>query len=319
MDKYIENIEIFDSEVSYLDVFIDSSDSVKSKKINISPITLWGDYTNTVLDLVIPKVLKETIIPEYIIVHNGIPNDSLASNYKVSFVDYIKNIACSKIYSTWPKETIKANVIAIISFVSNRIYTEWYLSRGYDFTITSSTTYDQHFVMGRPIFKTISDIVDDVFNIYIKRNNSNYPILSQYRSNTDVKGIMSQWGSKELGDKGYSAIDILKYYYGNIELDNAKVIENYPKSFEGNTLKIGACGDAVYTLENQLNFIRGSYPGIPIIESIDGLYSEDTKNSVSVFQSVFKLPVTGEVDFKTWYKISYVFVAVNDLIKSIYY
>lgn len=318
LNKTIKKVEIFEDETTMLDVYLKSIDYEVSYDIDVPLNTLFGTYPNTIIEISSsPKILKEVLIPEYIIVHDGNPNDTSASEYKVNFIDYIKNVASSEIYSTWPNETIKANVIAIISFTMNRIFTEWYKSRGYNFTITSTTTYDQKYSHGRPIFEKISNIVDEYFNIYIKSGNG-YPLLAQYRSNTTTPGVMSQWGSKDLGDIGYDYKYILEYYYKNISIGEAQNINYYPSSFSKD-LKIGDCSDEVYSLENQLNYIRGSYPGLPAIENANGVYDDNTKNAVSVFQNVFNLPITGVVDYKTWYKISYIFVAVNDLIKSIYY
>ena len=259
----------------------------------------------------------EPYIPETITVHLGRP-DADAMNVEVPFADYIKNVASSEIYSTWPEETIKANVLAIISFTLNRVYTEWYRNKGYDFTITSTTTYDQKYTRGGTIFEPISNIVDDIFNNYLKSGIMPNPLLAHYKNKTSEKGYLSQWGSKNLGDKGYNALRILQYYYGNnINIYEAEVIEDYPYSFTTN-LKEGDCSNDVYILQNALNYIRGSYPGIPAIENPSGKFDKQTTEAVEAFQKVFNLSRTGIVNYQTWYKISYILTAVTDMTESIY-
>lgn len=322
----IEGVQIFDGETSIQKVFLNSIEGSLQKTdiSDIDPHVLWGDYppkideTNNNNEL---RVLPEVIIPEYIIVHDGIPTNSNAKNYIVSFPDYIKNVASSEIYSTWPKETIKANVMAIISFALNRIFTEWYTSRGYNFTITSSTAYDQKYSHNRTIFKSISDVVDEIFNQYVRRGNQKQPFLAQYNDGIKVnnKGWLSQWGSKELGDQGYDALSILRYYYSpDITPDTAEIIEGLPQSFPGYNLQMGSCGQPVQKIQNEINKINGSYPGIPKIIPADGVFDERTRNSVRIFQQVFGLPVTGVVNFATWYRISYIFAAVSKMLQGIY-
>ncbi len=322
----IEGVQIFDGETSIQKVFLNSIEGSLQKTdiSDIDPHVLWGDYppkideTNNNNEL---RVLPEVIIPEYIIVHDGIPTNSNAKNYIVSFPDYIKNVASSEIYSTWPKETIKANVMAIISFALNRIFTEWYTSRGYNFTITSSTAYDQKYSHNRTIFKSISDVVDEIFNQYVRRGNQKQPFFAQYNDGIKVnnKGWLSQWGSKELGDQGYDALSILRYYYSpDITPDTAEIIEGLPQSFPGYNLQMGSCGQPVQKIQNEINKINGSYPGIPKIIPADGVFDERTRNSVRIFQQVFGLPVTGVVNFATWYRISYIFAAVSKMLQGIY-
>ncbi len=320
----INGVQIFDNITSIQDIYMTSIDqNPYSDTKEIDPNTLWGNYPpNITIDEnnsnISPIILKQVLIPENIIVHDGIPSDSSAANYTVPFIDYIKNVASSEIYSTWPKETIKANVLAIISFTLNRIYTEWYKSRGYNFTITSTTTYDQKYTRNATIFEPISNVVDEIFNNYIKSGIRMEPLLAHYKNETSENGILSQWGSKELGDKGYSALNILRYYYGNnINIYEAQVTETYPYSFTS-TLKYGDCGEDVYLLQNALNYIRGSYPGIPIIDNPTGLFNSKTEDAVKVFQDVFSLNKTGEANYETWYKISYILTAVKNLTESIY-
>lgn len=323
----IEGIQIFDGETAIQNVYLTAIEGDSSINYSeISPHVLWGNYPPKIDDIekqedLGVRVLPEVLIPEYIIIHDGIPTNSSAKNYIVSFPDYVKNVASSEIYSTWPKETIKANVIAIISFTLNRIFTEWYTSRGYAFTITSSTAYDQKYTHGRTIFKSISEVVDEIFNQYIKRTNKIQPLLAQYNDGIKVnnKGWLSQWGSKSLGDEGYNALDILRYYYSSdINIHFANDILGLPLSFPGYNLTEGDCGEPVRKIQNELNVINGSYPGIPKIIPTDGIYDNSTKNSVRKFQEVFALPVTGIVNFATWYKISYIYIAVSKMLQGIY-
>lgn len=320
----IEGVQIFDGITSIQNIYMTSLDENPSEDIEtIPPNTLWGDYPPNIIEEepeteITPFVLQKVVIPENIIVHDGIPTNANAANYTVSFIDYIKNVASSEIYSTWPKETIKANVLAIISFVLNRIFTEWYPSKGFDFTITSTTSYDQKYTKNGTIFQPISDMVDEIFTNYIRSGFRTQPLLAHYKSNTTEEGYLSQWGSKELGDKGYDALQILKYYYGNnINIYEAETIGEYPYSFT-KTLKEGDCSNDIYVLQNVLNYIRGSYPGIPAIDNPSGLFDTATKKAVLKFQSVFYLSQTGTVNKQTWYRISYIYAAVSKMTNSIY-
>ncbi len=205
--------------------------------------------------------------------------------------------------------------MAIISFVLNRVYTEWYRNKGYDFTITSSTAYDHAFFYGRNIYKSISIIVDEMFNTYITKFGIRQPLLAQYCDGKKVScpNWLSQWGSKYLGDQGYSAINILRRYYGqDIYLDQAQKISGIPISFPGTILQVGSRGQNVRTIQSQLSAINKNYPAIPKLK-VDGIFGNQTRQAVQTFQNVFYLPATGLVDFKTWYKISNVYVAVQKL------
>ncbi|MDD2435811.1 MAG: peptidoglycan-binding protein [Bacilli bacterium] len=321
----VEGVEVFPNETSIQKIFLTKGVTGVTYE-ELPPHVLWGDYppkiddeidiTESVNNRVYPKVS----IPEYIIVHNGTPSSS-ATNYVVSFPDYIKNVASSEIYSTWPKETIKANVLAIISFTLNRIFTEWYPSRGYNFTITSSTAYDQKYTHGRTIFQSISEVVDEIFNNYIKLPNVPQPFFAQYNDGikTNNAGWLSQWGSKTLGDSGYDAMQIIRYYYSpNMMIMEADNTIGLPYSFPGYNLSVGSCGEEVRILQNQLNKISGNYPAIPKTLPANGIFGEDTRASVRKFQEVFGLPITGIVNYATWYKISYIFVAVSKMIQGIY-
>ena len=244
------------------------------------------------------------------------PSDSSAENYWVPFKTYIKNVASSEIYPTWPEQTIYANVIAIISFTLNRVFTEWYRNQGYDFTITSTTNYDHKYIHNRNIFDEISVVVDTVFNTFIKRPpTARQPLLAQYcdGQKTQCPDQMTQWGSKSLGDQGYNYEEILKYFYGdNILFAEAQIVSGVPVSFVGTTLEIGSKGTPVRTIQNQLNAISNSYPAIPKVAE-DGIYGPSTAEAVRTFQKIFGLPQTGVVDFKTWYEISRVYVAVTKI------
>lgn len=288
----------------------------------ISPHTLWGDFPPKIPEEEVKPlpdadglvVLPKPVIPEYIIVHLGKPSDQGVPNEWVLFRDYIKNVACSEIYATWARETIKANVLAIISFTLNRVYTEWYRGKGYDFTITNSTAYDQSFVPGRTIFEEISVVVDDLFNTYITREGAGQPLLTQYCDGrqTQCNGL-SQWGSQALGEQGWDAISILRRYYGSdIYLAPAEKVEGVPMSFGGETLTVGSAGEDVRTIQLQLNRISENFPALPRVRA-DGVYGTETQEAVRTFQSIFLLPQTGDVDFATWYSISNIYVAVAKL------
>ena len=229
--------------------------------------------------------------------------------------DSIKNVASSELYATWPESTITANVLAIMSFTLNRVYTEWYRNKGYNFTITSSTAFDQKWISGRNVFRNISEIVDNIFTNFLSRPGISQPILTQYCDGQRVTcpEVMSQWGSKSLGDRGYSAIEILRYYYGdNIYINTATQVSGVPSSWPTYNLNIGASGNNVRIIQRQLNRIAQAYPQIPMV-SVDGRYGENTANAVRNFQRIFDLPQSGIVDFPTWYKISEIYVAVSKI------
>ena len=282
--------------------------------------TLYGEYPPKIAeDEIKPTnesgeiVLSRVVVPEYIVVHDGSPRDTTATNYYVKYKDYIKNVASSEIYATWPADTIRANVLAIMSFTLNRVYTEWYRNRGYDFTITSSTAFDQKWIPERNVYDTISVIVDELFANYLSRPNVRQPILTQYCDGRRVTcpNWMTQWGAKELGDQGYSAIEILRYFYGDdMYINTAQEISGIPASWPGYTLEQGSSGDKVRQMQEELNVIAGAYPALPKIAT-DGIYGPATENAVREFQSVFGLPVTGTVDYRTWYKISEIYVGVS--------
>ena len=294
----------------------------QSDDINIPSPVIMGGFPEKIPEsdtkkLPLPEgtvVLPRPVVPGLIVVHAGVPTDTSAADYTVSFKDYIKNVASSEIYATWPREALKANILAICSFTLNRVYTEWYRGKGYGFTITNSTAYDQAFVYGRNIFSEISDVVDEVFNLYITREGLMQPLLTQYCDGIRVRrsGWLSQWGSKELADQGYNAMQILRYYYGrNIMLREAEKVEGIPQSFPG-FLSQGSRGEGVRTVQRQLNVISNNFPLIPKL-AVDGIYGPKTAASVRTFQQIFNLPVTGTVGFSTWYSISDIYVAVTKL------
>ena len=282
--------------------------------------TLYGEYPPKIAEDEIKPVnetgeivLSRVVVPEYIVVHDGSPRDTTASNYYVKYKDYIKNVASSEIYATWPANTIRANVLAIMSFTLNRVYTEWYRNRGYDFTITSSTAFDHKWIPERNYYDTISVIVDELFANYLSRPNVRQPILTQYCDGRRVTcpNWMTQWGSKELGDQGYSPIEILRYFYGDdMYINTAEEISGIPSSWPGYTLEEGSSGEKVRQMQEQLNVIAGAYPALPKITA-DGIYGPATAEAVREFQSVFGLPVTGKVDYSTRYKISEIYVGVS--------
>ena len=288
--------------------------------VTIPDHTLYGDYLPKIAESEIKPVietgeivLSRVVVPQTVVVHDGVPTNASAANYYVPYRDYIKNVASSEIYATWPRSAIVANVLAIMSFTLNRVYTEWYRNQGYDFTITSSTAYDHKWIYGRNIFESISVVVDDIFDNYLSRPGVKQPILTQYCDGRKVRcpGWMTQWGSCELGEAGYSPIEILRNFYGDdMYINTAEQISGIPASWPGYDLTIGATGDKVRQLQEQLDAIASVYTAIPDITP-DGIYGPATAEAVRKFQSIFGLPQTGVVDFATWYKISHIYVGIT--------
>lgn len=286
----------------------------------ISPHTLYAEYPPKIPEAEIKPVretgeivLPSVVVPEFVIVHDGPPADTAAPNHYVRFRDYIKNVASSEIYATWPEATIFANILAILSFTLNRVYTEWYRGRGYNFTITSSTAFDQKWINGRNIFSNIGQAVDEVFTNYLSRPNVTQPILTQYCDGRRVQcpNWMTQWGSKDLGERGFSAPEILRHFYGaTIFINTATEVSGVPASWPGENLIIGSSGENVRIIQDQLNRISEAYSAIPRI-AVDGQYGPLTAEAVRTFQEIFNLPPSGIVDFTTWYKISAIYVAVT--------
>ncbi len=259
------------------------------------------------------RILTRVVIPENVTVHLGRPNES-ARNVTVGFAEYIKNVCCSEIYPTWPVEALKANIYAQISLVLNRIYTEWYRGRGYNFDITNSTAYDQYFVYGRNIDKNISDLVDGLFNTYVRKVGTTNPYYTEYCDGSSVTCPgMKQWGTVTLANNGYSALQILRYYYGSdIELAKAQSVAGVPSSYPGAPLSRGSSGSDVATIQRQLSRIAQNYPSIGNVAA-DGVFGESTENAVKRFQQIFGLIPDGVVGESTWYKISNIYVAVKKL------
>lgn len=288
--------------------------------IVIGPHTLYGDYPPKIAEAEIKPldqtgeiVLSRVVVPEYVIVHDGAPSDTSATDYYVKYKDYIKNVASCEVYATWPESTLQANILAIMSFTLNRVYTEWYRNKGYNFTITSSTAFDHKWIPGKNVYDNISRIVDVLFTNYLSRPNVSQPILTQYCDGQRVQcpNWMTQWGSKYLGDQNYSAIEILRHFYGNdIYINTADEISGIPSSWPGSDLTIGSRGPKVRQMQEQLNRIRRAYPALPAVTA-DGVFGTQTENAVKKFQQIFGLPATGIVDYPTWYKISEIFVGVS--------
>ena len=321
-DITVSAIDVLPGEESLQDVELEAEDAPGNPidTIVIPAHTLYGEYPPKIPeDEIKPMsetgeiVLSRVVIPEYVVVHDGSPGDSTAANYYVRYRDYIKNVASSEIYATWPDAALRANILAIMSFTLNRVYTEWYRGKGYEFTITSSTAYDHKFMPGRNFCQSISNVVDEMFENYLSRPNVRQPILTQYCDGQRVTcpGWMSQWGSKYLSDQGYSAIEILRNYYGSsIYINSAQGISGIPASWPGYNLEIGSTGDKVRQMQEELARISQAYPAIPTITA-DGIFGSRTREAVQKFQSIFGLPATGIVDYPTWYKISDIYVAVS--------
>ena len=325
----ISGVQIFSGENGLQSIVLLPSEQTPDYVYNpivIGGHTLWEYYPPKIAEPEIKPlaesgeiVLSRVVVPETIVVHDGVPRDSTATDYYVPYIDYIKNVACCEIYSTWPESTIEANILAIMSFTLNRVYTEWYRNKGYNFTITSSTAYDHKWIYGKTIYENISQIADRLYNRYLARPNVKQPILTQYCDGKRVScpNWMTQWGSKALGDDGFSAIDIIHYYYGSdMYVNEAEIVSGIPSSYPGYDLTIGSSGEPVITIQEQLNRIAQNYPAIPTV-TVDGIYGSATAESVRAFQSIFNLPVSGIVDFPTWYKISQIYVGVSKIGENI--
>lgn len=252
-------------------------------------------------------------IPQNITVHLGTP-DSNAANVTVPFADYVKNVASSEVYPTWDESALRANILAIVSFALNRVYTEFYRSRGYDFDITNSTAYDQAYVDGRSYFENISQLVDELFNDYLRRPTFVEPLAAKFCNGTTVtcEGL-SQWGSQNLAQQGYNSDQILRSYYGNVETVRNAPIRGITSSYPGTPLRVGSSGPNVVVLQVALNRISQSYPAIPRIANVDGIFGSRTENSVKAFQQIFGLTPDGIVGPATWYSVVRLYTAVTDL------
>ena len=260
------------------------------------------------------QVLRQVAIPNPITVHLGTPN-AAASNVQVSFPDYVKNVASSEIYPTWPEAALRANIYAIITFALNRVFTEWYRAQGYPFDITNSTAYDQYFIYGRPIYDSISRIVDQIFNEYVRRQGQEAPYFTSYCNGTTstCRGL-SQWGTVTLANQGYTPTRILRYYYpDDIEIAQTNIITNMLTSYPGTLLRVGSTGLDVQTIQNYLRRIRQNYPAIPAITDAAGTFGDSTRAAVVKFQNIFGLTPDGIVGKSTWYKLSSLYTAVTRL------
>ena len=318
----ISGVQVFSEQLALQQVRMAEENEEENQidSIVIPVNTLFGNFPAKIAESEIKPVsdsgeivLSKVVIPEFVVVHDGPPSDPNAANYYVRYRDYIKNVASSEIYATWPRAAIVANVLAIMSFTLNRVYTEWYRNKGYSFTITSSTAFDHKWIPNRNIFESISEVVDEVFASYLSRPNVRQPILTQYCDGQRVScpNWLSQWGSKYLGDQNYTPVEILRYYYGDdMYINSAEEISGILASWPGETLDIGSRGQKVEQLQEQLNAISNNYPLIPKIR-VDGIYGEETQRAVEIFQDIFGLPETGEVDYRTWYKVQEIYVGVT--------
>ena len=258
-----------------------------------------------------PTVLP--YVPEYITVHLGSPSSN-AENVTVPFIDYVKNVASSEIYPTWRESALRANIYAIVSFALNRVYTEFYRSRGYPFDITSSTAYDQYYVKGRSYFENVSRIVDELFNDYLRRPGFVEPLAAKFCNGTTVTcSGLSQWGSQELAQQGLNSTEILRNYYGSVEIVPNAPIRGIQSSYPGSPLRVGSTGPDVVTVQVELNRIAQNYPAIPKLPVIDGIFGSQTEASVKKFQEIFDLQPDGIVGPATWYELVRLYVAVTSL------
>lgn len=321
-DTFVNGVQVFPDVESILDVEMLAlplalPSGTGPNYIEIEPPALRRPPEETEGDLPEaaprPEVFEEPFIPEYITVHLGRPSNTAAKNVTVRFPDYIKNVCCSEIYPTWPEEALKANIYAQISLALNRVFTEWYRSRGYDYDITNSTAYDQYFVAGRNIYENINNLVNEIFNVYIRKPNRIEPFYAEYCNGTTATCAgMSQWGSYEMARGGATAEQILNNYYGELELVETNDIRGTEESYPGYPLREGSRGEAVRTLQLQLVRIAINYPSIPLVTA-DGIFGPNTTQAVRKFQQIFNLTPDGIVGKGTWYQISRIYVGVKKL------
>ena len=320
----VTEIPIFDGQTATLPVTLlpmqDQQEQQLARQVSMetftigSPAVAMSEPRNQEGSSADARVLRQVVIPNPITVHLGAPNTS-AANVQVSFSDYVKNVASSEIYPTWPAAALKANIYAIMTFAINRVYTEWYRSRGYDFDITNNTAYDQYYVPGRPIYDSISGVVDEVFGEYARRQGQQAPYFTSFCNGTTATcSGLSQWGTVTLANQGYSPLRMLRYYYTNdIEIAETNIITNAVTSYPGTALRLGSSGLDVQTIQTWLNRIRRNYPAIPAISDPSGTFGESTRAAVAKFQSVFNLASDGIVGKATWYKLSSLYTAVTRL------
>lgn len=315
---YIKDVQIFDGENAIQPIKLipmlrnQTAPSIDEIFIGPHAVQMTGPR-NQLGSFSDSFVLRQVIIPNPITIHLGAPSSS-ASNVQVSFPDYVKNVASSEIYPTWPQAALEANIYAIITFALNRVFTQWYRSRGYNFDITNSAAYDQYFVYGRTIYESIGRIVDEIFNQYVRRQGQIAPFFTSFCNGTTTTCAgLSQWGTVTLANQGRSAFQILRYYYPNdIEISQTNIITGIVISFPG-TLRLGSTGLSVQTIQTHLNRIRRNYPAIPQITDEPGIFGTSTHAAVAKFQSIFNLPADGIVGMATWNKLSSVYVAVARL------
>lgn len=258
---------------------------------------------------------RDVVIPETIVVHLGSPGDRNAKNVTVPYIDYLKSVASSEVYPSWPEASLRANVYAQSTLALNRIYTEWYRSQGYDFDITSSPAFDQYYVHERSVFDTIDVVVDSQFREYVRRGGTFEPIYTEYCDGSTVScDGMSQWGTVELANRNFTPLDILRYYYGvDIYLASAELVSSLDESYPNKVFSIGMTDENVKTIKQRLNRVAINYPAMPFVRNDDGYYSADVESAVRTFQRIFGLPITGAVDRDTWYELQYIYVAVKKL------
>lgn len=318
----VRGVQIFDSltailpvEPAPLSVLRGTGDENQTQVIEIPPNRVdAGSSQEPPNEGIAPAILDVVAIPQSVTVHLGRPDQS-AQNVTVSFTNYIKNVCCSEIYSTWPENAIRANIYCQISLVLNRFFTEWYPSRGYGFDITNSTSFDQYFVYGRNIYDNVSRIVDSIFSTYIRKSNFIEPFYAEYCNGTTATCPgLKQWGTVSLANQGYTPLGILRFYYGNdVSLYQAPLAQGAQSSYPGTALTTGSRGNAVATIQTQLTRIRSNYPLIPSVGAIDGVFGAATRAAVIQFQRIFNLSPDGVVGYATWYRISYIFAAVKKL------
>lgn len=318
---FVSDIPIYDRETAVLPIMLVPMQGQQRGRmqteiqIGAPAVTMEGERRQEgERESAVPYVLRQVVIPNPITVHLGTPASS-ASNVQVSFPDYVKNVASSEIYPTWPDAALRANIYAIITFALNRVYTEWYRGKGYNFDITNSTAYDQYFVYGRPIYGSISRIVDEIFNEYVRREGQNAPYFTSFcNGTTSTCQGLSQWGTVTLANQGKTPINILRTYYpDDIEIVETNIMTNMLTSYPGTPIKSGSTGLDVQTIQTYLNRIRKNYPAIPAITDEPGVFGESTRAAVVKFQSIFNLASDGIVGKSTWYKISTLYSAVTRL------
>lgn len=316
---YVSDIPIFDGESANLPLGLIPMEGKQRSPLQAEifigrPAVAMDEKREQEGTVVGSRVLRQVVIPNPITVHLGAPGAS-AANVQVSFPDYVKNVASSEVYPTWPDASLRANIYAIITFALNRVYTEWYKNRGYSFDITNSTAYDQYFVYGRPIYDSISRIVDEIFNEYVRRQGQNAPYFTSFCNGTTVSCQgMSQWGTVSLADQGLSPLQILRSYYPNdIEIAQTNIITNVLSSYPGTPLRTGSVGLDVQTIQTYLGRIRRNYPAIPAITDAAGVFGDSTKAAVTKFQGIFNLAPDGIVGKATWYKISNLYTSIARL------